>query len=46
MCDGHFARIFVNFKDFPGELLVFNDFLGGEVKFQEFSRSLETLKLV
>ena len=28
MGDGHFARIFANFKDFPRELLVFEDFWG------------------
>ena len=35
MCDEHFARIFANFKDFPKELPVFEDFWDG-VKFQEF----------
>ena len=25
MCSGHFPRIFAKFKDFPGELLVFED---------------------
>ena len=29
MWDGHFARNFANFKDFPGELLVFEDFQKG-----------------
>ena len=26
MCDGHFARIFANFKDIQEDLLVFHDF--------------------
>ena len=34
MCDGHFARIFENFMDFPRELLVFEDCLDC----QEFPR--------
>ena len=36
--DCHFARIFTNFKDFVGELLVLEDFWEGihEVKYQEF----------
>ena len=29
MCDGHYARIFANLKDFQG-------LSGGEVKFQKF----------
>ena len=33
--DGDFVRIFPNFKDFPEELLVFED-LEGEVKFQDW----------
>ena len=36
MWDHHFARTFVNFKDFLEELQVFKDFRWGEVKFHDF----------